>query len=372
MITRYWPFIVLGFVASGFVMPSLPVWALCFYLLFIPLFMGRVACGALVVPREAFGGGLFVLWALLSITWSPSWHGIADVVCTALFLLGGVLALRDRPDFSYQLKRVCVIGMSLNAGVTLLTLLLGLESRDRPGGVGVLHTTLPAVIIAGICFLWASASFLKNEKASSDTIAALLILPSFMVFSGSRAPCVAVAVAALLLVVTAQKGRSWRLCTLVGGSLFISGVILWRRVASFMQDAVARGDSYHRLIWKTVWGQSWQRPWIGHGQGAPVRVAVDGQLFAHAHNLYLGTFYSYGLVGELLLVLAFGWPMVRCLKRRDWEVMAVFSFIALVVMTDIACPLKGPSEIWYVLWVPWLCLVDCDRTFYGQGGKVRL
>lgn len=355
---------MLSFVGSGFIMPSLPSWAFLFYSIVIPCLIVRIWVGSFVVPREALGAWAFILWGLLSLLWSPSWHGFTDAICTLLLVVGGVLALDDQHDVQTYMKRVCITGMSTNAAFTLGMLMSGIDGRDRPGGIGVMHTTLPAVITAGICFLWAASAFLKQRKAPLESIAALLILPSFMVFSGSRAPCVACGAAIIMLIaLRASYARVWRFLALVGGALTVSCGVMWGRIFQFAHDALARGDSYHRLIWRTVWHESWQAPVLGHGQGAPVQVYAGGQIFAHAHDLYLGVFYSYGLIGEILLLAAFMWPIVTRLLHRDWAELVVPCFIAIAVLTDIACPLKGPSETWYILWIPWLCLIDRSSTF---------
>ncbi|MXV44715.1 hypothetical protein GS501_06635 [Saccharibacter sp. 17.LH.SD] len=361
-IAGHWNWCFYSFIGLGFLMPSLPAWALVFYTLFVPLFTVRCTVGrSRTVPAEAWGGIVFIGWALLSFLWSPSWHGWLDAVWSVLFIAGGLYAIEDDPAFSERVKRICIAGSTVNSAMSLGKQILGMTYNIRPGGVGMLHVTLPSVIIAGVCLIWACEALLKNKELKREALLAAVILPSFMFLSGSRTPCLCVAVALMVLLCRAPRYH-WRRILIYGGSgLALFCLLLRDRVRAFLYDAVARGDSFHRAIWKSVWHDALQHPWIGHGFGALTAVHIQNMVFAHAHNLYLDVFFQGGAVGLVLLLTACIWPFIGA-KRSNVGIVACFFFLSCVLLTDMASPLKGPAEIWYVLWVPWLCLVASEKN----------
>jgi exopolysaccharide production protein ExoQ len=106
-------------------------------------------------------------------------------------------------------------------------------------------------------------------------------------------------------------------------------------------------------IWLYIFNEAVQKPWIGHGFHSVWKVIPPfGEFEArHAHNELLQQFYSYGVVGVVLLVAIYGsvWRQVR---KLDSSLRVLFAGMLVCVIVrgvadtevfDLSLPL------WYVV-----------------------
>ena len=117
-------------------------------------------------------------------------------------------------------------------------------------------------------------------------------------------------------------------------------------LTAYRPGAASRGLDFtagRADIWRVAWQGVKQRPWLGWGPSAfpafyrgstLAAAAADGEVPAHAHNLFLEVLFERGVVGFaglLLLLGAFVWPSVR---RRDLGLLAVLSAVLLANVFD--------------------------------------
>ncbi|MCZ2439690.1 MAG: O-antigen ligase family protein [Burkholderiales bacterium] len=112
-------------------------------------------------------------------------------------------------------------------------------------------------------------------------------------------------------------------------------------------------------IWAAVWQQILEQPLLGYGHAAG-KVLIPqiyrtfwGWTATHAHNMWLQTWFTTGLVGVLLLLATLLAQLRYCLRTRDLGSLALLAFVFVAGMAE-AGNLSGAPSVLTVMWALWL------------------
>jgi O-antigen ligase len=369
VIERRFALLFVAFLALGYIVRPNPLWAgLFFYASLLPamlLLLWRDA-SARTVLRDRL---VLLCLALMGWYWATLFWGYdqpprrvqgyaVGIPLNAAFVLCCVLFFaRAEEAWLRRLLAALVIAAALNATFSIGShVALGLhhvqgarlagwaETRHPILGAGVMGVGLQAA-----CLL---ALLLRNRRWAVLALAAGgLCALAFIIVTGSRGPVLAIAAFLLVfgLVVTGWRGA------LAGAAML--GVAVVAILVLFGPDWVLHqlNRPSHRLpIWEVTLARIAERPLLGHGVA---NHAIFGDpYFTFPHSLYLSALYYGGAIGAALLlaILAGALRRAATLADRRWRAFALAALASPMVfgLTDLGQPAVGPSELWYVLWLP--------------------
>ena len=138
---------------------------------------------------------------------------------------------------------------------------------------------------------------------------------------------------------------------------WLNGVpaLLWwhDRPLRLVVEAVlsARGSSFRPAIWRASIARIAERPWAGHGMGAK----LGFESFTFPHDLYLSLLFYSGIIG-LLIFAAAAIRLIAGVWRTPGPerilLIALWANMLVSGLTDYGQIIKGPSPLWYVIWLP--------------------
>ncbi len=352
--------LLLAVIGAGFVLAPEPVWAMSFYLLVLPgqLWRLRQARGRLTAG-EAVAVAL-IAWLGVATVWDRSGAGHAlwlfNAGCTVAFVLA-CAEMRGR-----DLASVMIAGGVVNAALAVARhLVAGAVEPRMPGWAETRQPILGAAII-GVMVLLALARALEGRRPWAYGAAALLGL-GFIGLTGSRGPMLATGVALLVLVgATRRRHLGWGL----GVALVVALAVALAVPGAWWQGLLARGGSHRLEIWTQTLAVLRQAPgwaaWVGLGPGATI--GRPGEDFPH--NLLLSTAFYGGLIGLGLLLALLGLVALAAWRGPERPLrLALLVLVLGVGMTDLSNLAKGPSPMWYVVWVPLVLSLNPQRGLLG-------
>jgi O-antigen ligase len=177
-------------------------------------------------------------------------------------------------------------------------------------------------------------------------IAALCL--AFVVLTGSRAPLIALA--SIGIFVTIANKRWYYLIAAIIVSCLIIG-LFWDRLSE-------RGASLRPEIWRYVWMQYLDNPWLGIGLNRqPIAVPTATGIMYGAHNIFLAVLYQGGFIGLTLFLL-----MVVTVFFNSWALRSTSRLAALAALLQlyaiVALQFEAvslctrPTDTWLLLWLP--------------------
>jgi O-antigen ligase len=369
VIERRFLWLFVAFLALGYLVRPNPLWAaLFFYASLVPamlLLLWRDASARAVLRDPLVQLCLALMgWYWASLLWGHDQpprrvQGYAvGIPFNAGFVLCCVLFFaRAEEAWLRRLLAALAVAAALNAVFSIGShLALGLhrvegarlagwaETRHAILGAGVMGLGLQAA-----CFL---ALLLRDRRWVVLSLAAVgLCALAFILITGSRGPVLATAAFLLVfgLAVTGWRG-------VLAGAVLL-GAALVAVFVLFGPDWVLHqlNRPSHRLpIWEVALARIAERPLLGHGVA---NHAIFGDpYFTFPHSLYLSALYYGGVVGAALLLAILCGALRRAalLADRRWRAFALASLASPMVfgLTDLGQPAVGPSELWYVLWLP--------------------
>jgi len=313
-------------------------------------------------------GGALLIWAALSIVWTPTRsvvavYYLAYLVQVAIsYMLCKLYPIRD------VFHRFC-LGMAYATAVsTPLTLMLSGSGSAHMGDISD-RLTLFAVIAWGDCLGIMSVMYLVWEQSISKRramlLASSLLVGLYLTFG--KTEIIALALTGAIYVLLAP-GTTWRR---VGRILFmLAGIGLgWIATASkidkYLGDSGSAETLSGRLIlWTQTFAQIINGPYIrGYGFYAFQEVGPNPWRhpngIAHAHNEFLQVWFNFGLIGVSLVFgfyFALGFASLKARKRGE-------GFIATLILCVIFfCLIRGLAEAnasLCLIPISWLFLFDC-------------
>ena len=359
--------------AAGLLLPSNAAWSTFFYIVGWPTIIWRLYKGWRpdVSNRAAMAMLALWGWSSLAIIWESnnSHHGdgrgywLANTISTGALLLGVLMAARDEPK-----TRERIISVMIWCGATAATLSILLRFvlhiwQGRLGGWGALNLAVLGAAVVVVCIFLTLG---RLGEGRWGYLVALIPLLVYLPLNDSRTAIVALICGGAVIATNSRKAFLYLI--LAGLGVLMIGVITYNLhfawVDAAIRNAVARGSDCHIRIWRTAWGLFLQRPVFGFGPSARLPILPEGACPAYPspHNLYLSLLVYSGIIGFALFWLS----EALVLKHLLWRTSALSMRVGLAVMlvplitglTDLTQVIKGPSPLWYIIWLPLLLVVS--------------
>lgn len=325
----------------------------------------------------------FALWALVSVSWSalPKVSlAQAGSFCVLLLLACNVgLACGDPTAFERWVKRLCQTLLVVVAGLLAAYVVLpdlGSLTRD---GKGLMHATNSSATAAlGLVLLVAGRVVYRWQWSQRLLWPGVAVFGTALLLAQSRT-----ALGVTLLVVggllALYVSGAWRAAALTAAAAALAVYLAWDpglEAVDTILAAVAtytfRGQSADELaqlsgreeMWTVMWASFREAPWLGHGYFCS---SASGEIYVWyewtnwtAHNLWLQTLVSTGLVGGLLLAtgyLSLAYRLVSAVRRARLErrfavflgAVAAWQLGWGINNESIVGPLQPESVVFFVL-----------------------
>lgn len=376
--------------AAGFLLPSNAAWSSFFYIVGWPTALLGIWRGwrpdwsnLPVMALLAFWG-----WSSLAILWESVAHGDGHVywllssASTLSLLLCFFMAVQAEPGIKERIETVIIW-----CAAAAVTLSICLHISDHQwngwdgqpdgwwGGWGTLHLPVLGAAVVVVCILLALGRVVEGRLWYLVALAPLLI---YMPLNGSRTALVGL-VCTLLVVATNNRKLFYGfilsgLMILVLYRIFYALHFSW--VYGFIKTAMARGTDCHITIWRTAWEMFLKHPVLGYGPSLRLSMSPLDACPIHPagpHNIYLSLLIYSGLIGFILFWLCEITVLRRLLnlstgiQRRLG--MALMLVPLITGLTDLNHIIKGPSPLWYIIWLPLLLVVSLPGSAPESHGK---
>jgi len=366
---------------AGFVTPSTPSWAFIFYLSAIPPVLLTLLRGwrpNLTNPALAAMLSLW-FWSALTILWNhhTNPHGkttmfwIVNALWTLVLVFNFVSACEEEPRTRSRAMAALVYGGAINATISLVLFAIKGDLTTRLWGWGISGNPVMGAAIMDVCLLLALGEAIANPRLRLKMAAAGLPMILFLALSYSRSALIASAAAMLLIFLGRRPALAVLAVLVIAGAMLalwkfgaVLAPVLWENLA-------LRGSDCHAQLWNAAWQAIRTNPIFGYGPSATLSNKWPGAIYCppypSPHNLYLSILFYSGGIGLILFAatVALLWRHLNAVTtgfaRRLW--LAVGLVPLIVGMTDLVQIIKGPSPMWYIIWMPMLLVL----TLPGEG-----
>jgi hypothetical protein len=312
----------------------------------------------------AFVGLCLVLWAALSIIWTP-FPGEAGVrvvkgIVTALLVISAASILASRSVGPDALILPC--GLAAAACAVVLVSLLGAPGAAQlePDGT----TTLDRAAIALVLLVWPAVAVLtlRGLPAAAGALAAAIAIAVF----AARLPVGILALGAGALVYGAARLRRGRTRSALG--IFFAALILFCPLiplaVKFLGSNVLPDFLLPLKIWGDVIAADGARIFTGHGLDTATRGIAYGYLPPRTpHSLLLEIWYELGIVGAAIAAL-FTYRIFMALGRAP-RAIAPYLLAGFTTGLTVTILGLGTAQVW------WLTLVGLDVLAFAVTAKGR-
>ena len=358
--------------AAGLLLPSNAAWSTFFYILGLPTIGWQLWRGARPDAANRPLLAMLALWAWSSLTiaWDRNISGQGDghgywllnALCTLAFLLCFDFATRQ--DASARRRAVSAFILCAVPTALLSIALFAVQDHwtGRLGGWGALKTPVWGASVIVICVLLTLGRVAEAGPRRWLYAAALVPMLVYLPLNGSRTALLSLAVGVMMLGLSSW--RAFRALAIAGlcALAALAGVVLMRPVwvKAVIGSFLARGTDCHITIWRTAWGLFLAQPVIGYGPSARLPILPHGACPAYPspHNLYLSLLVYSGLVGFALYGLCQVLLCRHVLRRqRGFQRALALALLAVPLvsgLSDLTQVIKGPSPLWYIIWLPML------------------
>ena len=354
------PIVLLVFVASAFVLPKGPDYALVFYLAVAPaVLLGawarNPAARTGAEPASWSAAMLLIFWSMATLIWGrDDGHRTGQfalaAVMTALFVAGLLTAAGDA-----GLRRRLATTL-IWAGTANAVLSVGLgpflpQNGERLHGWGATSHPILGASVMTAPYLAALVRALSERRWRAAHFGAAGAMMLFILLTESRGPLFASTVGTLVVC----AGGPWRTRALGGLAAF---ALAWRLLPAGLRHhqtalLVARGASHRFEIWHRTLQMVAAHPLFGNGLAA--NLDLPGMTFPH--DLYLSVLFYSGAVGAALFLV-----LTVLVTRQLWRgrnggpewlwLLALWVSTILAGLTDLGQITKGPGPMWFIFWLP--------------------
>ncbi len=298
---------------------------------------------------------LFAAYLVISLSWSTNQESAISLIkrpflVPFLFFIAFELA-HSRNDL-FQKTITTASAIAIVAAIFALALHWQTGETDRLVGYGAFDNPLLTSHVFGFFIAWWLGMLVAGQqKLQPYAFTAVLVLGSVLLATGARTPLFATAATVLWLAIISGNRRAM----LAVLSLVVIGVTIWLLAPNVLTQ---RGLSYRTEIWLNVWQQIIEKPWLGHGYGAPLEVRLDGFsfVFLDSHNMTLSVIFCGGIIGLILWIVLYGITLFESWQwRKNIWVQAFSSTViyGLVAgMTEGGSFISRPKEHWFLIWIP--------------------
>lgn len=371
--------VLVAVVGAGLLVTPNPVWSMLFYLGVLAPFLWRArALAAWPTDAASLVGMALIGWFTVTTLWDHAagvhlrphllwvWNGLN----TLAFFLVARSAFGPAGKAREQVTTVLIVCGILNAAIGLIrALIVGFPDGRMNGWAETRHPILGAAII-GLCVLLAAGRLLAGRGLLLNAVAVLIGLV-FVVATGSRGPLAAVA-ASLALLLLGLRPRWFLGLAALGVLLLLAVHVLAPELqAALYERLFQRGWSNRLDIWSLALREIALRPLFGYGPSA--RIALPENNFPH--DLFLSTLFYSGAVGLLLLLALLALALRGAWRARPaaerWTLLALLLNMLLTGVSDLSQVTKGPSPMWYIVWLPVVLALGAPGGAPGRRGSDR-
>lgn len=355
------------------------------------------------LPWVALG---YAALALVSVLWSrwpastlTTWVLLAAVTVTALFVATMLTWQEIIRALSSVMKFILGLSLAIELWVALVVRhpilpnfvdapddidphLYWVRGNLFDGGriqgiVGNAHTLammcLFALIVFGVLYaararrrgalvVWALLALVLLVKAASATVYLSAVVVLFVL------------AAALIARASTRPAQRRNVYLVFGGVIVIGAGAAWLLREQLLEVLGKGSDLTGRIeIWNQVWARASERPVLGNGFSSPWipwDPAFDGWILNHgltvfhAHNMWLDVFLQLGIIGVILMALAWlallwgSWFFAVDRPRWDLDAQRPYSPIALApLLLVVVLLIEGLAESAPIMLWGWLLLV---------------
>jgi O-antigen ligase len=328
---------------------------------------------------------LFGAWVAISSVWAPS-PRLAFKMAITVWLYALCVELWMNFGALHQRLAIRFVGYGLVLGFVPAALYVsveaatGLEVRNtltnafpslRPSldhmsidAVGGAHLSLYMLnrnCAVLLCLAWPIALVAYGVMSRPQVrafLAAVVVLISIAVIAGLHASSKLAAVAGIvsfalstwrLLVASRITMVAWTVLTLCA----VPTALIFETAATPIADRLPYSSAHRLVIWGETARATLKHPIVGAGSGATRAIDAAGPMGtvrsgrhvfpagmnAHAHNVYLQTWYELGAVGAVI-IWAIGWSILRSIASANRTVqpmlLATFATGASMASTSYA------------------------------------
>jgi O-antigen ligase len=352
---------------AGLLIRPNPVWALTFYLFFVPALLNlfwRRRSAALSSEARALALPLTLIgYFALSLVWSDNQTGAAlfkwlnNCVTSAVFVTGAVLFV-SRSGRVSRLFDLLTVTATLNAAISLgIYAWVGVAERLR--GFAETRQPILGALVIGTCAIVTMHRLVEDRDRRLRALrgASLVLFMMFILATGSRGPVLAIVAA--FAAYLSFRGKRALFCGLAVVLLIICVIAFVDPLAAYAHRMLTR-NSLRLPIWAEALELSAQRPLLGYGLSAQFR----WEEWTFPHSLYLSALYYGGAIGLFLVLATMTQPLLAAWRRWDPAtgplLVALVVYLATAGLTDLGQPVKSPSELWYIQWLPIVIMIGTN------------
>jgi len=357
------------FLGAGLIIAPVPVWALLYYIFALPFCVIILLRNHVLLTREpgTVLATALIVWFTSGVIWDRSsganlhtdllwlWDGVCTFVFVrvSLYFFGRFTAERER------LIHILIWCVIVNSCWSIFRFVVASGMDGRMGGWGITKHPILGASIIGVGVLLAVSHFISGRQRLVCLISIISGL-AFIWLTGSRGPLIAVTLSLFVLVAFWRWSAAAALAVVILVLFGVASATCRNCIADVWAHLADRGWSSRLEIWQMTIDQVVQRPLLGYGPSAVLPRSIDN----FPHNLFLSTVFYSGFVGLTLLVAMLGHGLwrIRLVSDRLARAtgVALVLYIVLSGMTDLSAITKGPSPIWYIVWLPWILSYSRD------------
>jgi O-Antigen ligase len=314
-------------------------------------------------PEFTFYGGWASLLAIIFATYSVVTSFWAPISKVDFFVIQWFVLVSWLLGVSWLASQREINWNQLQELLLLIGALVGIMNLFSFYGSNPLSVRMEGFLIAknpnevgalfGILSLLAFCQWLRSYQIKEVCHYGLLsLLLSFpLLLSQSRGALVALIVTGLMAIFYIRPSRNKSILLLGFGLIIVIGILLNRELLT--GDRFAMG--FRDIIWQEIFSRSVNEHfWFGIGMEKFEKIIIpDVDVFDHAHNVWLDTFYHTGFIG-LILGLLHVFYVLQKFKPTPLQISfylwLMFGLIAS--MLDYRTFFWQIDFKWFLFWIP--------------------
>ncbi|MCJ2036680.1 peptide ABC transporter permease [Methylobacterium sp. J-068] len=313
----------------------------------------RPASTRLLRSPAFLSGCLFILWAALSLVWTPfldlATERLLNLVATLLMTMAGYLALPDR----MRSANLYLLPVGL-AAASIVAIGLGLTGNGLFGrGLGALaddESILDRGLILLVLLVWPGVAWLRSRGRNAEALGLAVLVSVALIASPGPTTLVALAVGALAFALTVFRPTLGpRILAFVAASLLVLGPVLpflARPIGATLFGGRSPGVLSLKA-WQTIVTSEPVRLVTGHGFETALRGRFVNLLPMNApRTLLFELWYELGLVGAFAAAFALRAAILRA--GREVSVLVPGAMAAFAAAFLIACIGVGMMVMWWL------------------------
>ncbi|TXM76089.1 peptide ABC transporter permease [Methylobacterium sp. WL69] len=303
-----------------------------------------------LLRNPAFLAGLLVvLWAALSLVWTPfldlAAERLLNLIATILLTVAGYLALPER----MRSANLYLLPVG-TAAAALVAILLGLFAHRLPGTPGEIDGTLDRGLTLLALLVWPAVAWLRSRGRDLESLGLAVLTAAALVISPNLLHLAALAVGAAGFALTSLRPTlGVRVASFGAAALLVAAPLLpflARPVASALFGPTAPGTLSLKAWQKIVTGEP-MRLVTGHGFETALRGRIVNLLPANAPTtLLFELWYELGIVGAFAAAFALRAAIRR--SGRGTPVLVPGAMAAFAAAFTIACIGVGLTVMWWL------------------------